>query len=370
MCCIMNRQVENKKLIVLGIVLVFLVVTVGVYFFNNNVDETVPTFLSPAQPYQSHGALEARQCTSNEDCILVQTGWCQTVQSVNKKYLDVWTQEDEMNTQRAKEIRQTCKPAMSEYLDINNYQAICSDSTEGKRCVSVFKQKQETINTQTTTSEKCANYHRNENTINACATCGNGICEQYERCTSSSIFCEDENNPSTCGTTPDCGQLYCPDDCAQYAPLPQAISKGALMTYDGQYVFKEVIKTGDSCGWAVVYARTQPVEKLFTVRFCKYLIDAFSQEGNWLIVQTASGDEIRYNVVTKEERVIKDHDPDSSRAFNVYAGFPIPNVNEQELSCQNNDGCNNLTCPEHSDPHCAYFPSCGEGLCYCQAICD
>ena len=58
---------------------------------------------------------------------------------------------------------------------------------------------------QGSNTQKCAQYTRNGIATTTCATCGNGTCEPYETCTSSS-----SNNMAA---TSDCGQLYCPKDC-------------------------------------------------------------------------------------------------------------------------------------------------------------
>jgi hypothetical protein len=54
-------------------------------------------------------------------------------------------------------------------------------------------------------TEKCAEYTNLGKTINACATCGNNICEPYETCTSSVVGKD--------LSTADCGLLYCEQDC-------------------------------------------------------------------------------------------------------------------------------------------------------------
>ncbi len=53
---------------------------------------------------------------------------------------------------------------------------------------------------------KCGNYIRNEVTTKYCATCGNGVCDNYEQCISSLCTVD-----GVC--TNDCGSLYCPEDC-------------------------------------------------------------------------------------------------------------------------------------------------------------
>jgi putative hemolysin len=61
------------------------------------------------------------------------------------------------------------------------------------------------------TVEKCGNYTRNGTSFEVCATCGNGVCEEYEECTSSIINCGEDG----CVGTMDCGPIYCPEDCQQ-----------------------------------------------------------------------------------------------------------------------------------------------------------
>lgn len=53
--------------------------------------------------------------------------------------------------------------------------------------------------------ERCTTYLREADEETYCATCGNGICEPFERCTSS--------NCRNGSCTQDCGGLYCPGDC-------------------------------------------------------------------------------------------------------------------------------------------------------------
>jgi hypothetical protein len=54
--------------------------------------------------------------------------------------------------------------------------------------------------------EKCFDYTVDDKVVRVCATCGNGVCERFETCTST--FC---NSQGAC--TDDCGPLYCPEDC-------------------------------------------------------------------------------------------------------------------------------------------------------------
>ncbi len=53
---------------------------------------------------------------------------------------------------------------------------------------------------------KCANYTRDGVQKQYCATCGNNVCEQFEKCSGS--VCSANG-----ACTKDCGQLYCPQDC-------------------------------------------------------------------------------------------------------------------------------------------------------------
>jgi len=59
---------------------------------------------------------------------------------------------------------------------------------------------------------KCATYMRFGEVRRVCATCGNGECESFERCTSSNC------DANMC--TSDCGELYCPTDCEEGAGVP------------------------------------------------------------------------------------------------------------------------------------------------------
>jgi len=60
--------------------------------------------------------------------------------------------------------------------------------------------------------QKCADYSRDGRSERHCVTCGDGICETYEKCT-----------PSTCSggmCTADCGSLYCTKDCGPESQKP------------------------------------------------------------------------------------------------------------------------------------------------------
>lgn len=59
--------------------------------------------------------------------------------------------------------------------------------------------------------ERCFDYTVNDVAVKVCATCGNGVCERFETCTST--FC---NAAGAC--TDDCGPLYCPEDCKPVCP--------------------------------------------------------------------------------------------------------------------------------------------------------
>lgn len=69
----------------------------------------------------------------------------------------------------------------------------CSDG----QCISV--------NDATSPGERCTTYLREGEEETNCASCGNGTCESFERCTSS--------NCQNGACTQDCGGLYCPGDC-------------------------------------------------------------------------------------------------------------------------------------------------------------
>jgi len=62
----------------------------------------------------------------------------------------------------------------------------------------------------TNANQRCAQFSVNGNSTQYCATCGNGICEPHEYCSSSSVSCDANND---CLATQDCGGLYCPQDC-------------------------------------------------------------------------------------------------------------------------------------------------------------
>ena len=60
--------------------------------------------------------------------------------------------------------------------------------------------------------QRCADYSRGLKTESHCATCGDNICDQYEKCISSSC------SGGLC--TQDCGQLFCPKDCGPEEQKP------------------------------------------------------------------------------------------------------------------------------------------------------
>lgn len=85
---------------------------------------------------------------------------------------------------------------------------ICADGTQHPRCgpdgsvISYFVDP--CFNQQS--NQQCAIYRRGTTQKEVCATCGNDVCEPYERCTSSTCSAD-----GTC--TEDCGPLYCDEDC-------------------------------------------------------------------------------------------------------------------------------------------------------------
>jgi hypothetical protein len=68
------------------------------------------------------------KCKIESDCILVKTGWCQSVLSINKKHEKKWKEFDAENYEKAKKNRQTCKVSTKEMGDLRNYSAVCSNS--------------------------------------------------------------------------------------------------------------------------------------------------------------------------------------------------------------------------------------------------
>lgn len=61
------------------------------------------------------------------------------------------------------------------------------------------------VNEATSPGKRCTTYLREGEEETSCATCGDGTCESFERCTSS--------NCQNGACTQDCGGLYCPGDC-------------------------------------------------------------------------------------------------------------------------------------------------------------
>jgi hypothetical protein len=58
---------------------------------------------------------------------------------------------------------------------------------------------------------KCATYTRGDSKEEHCAACGDGICEEFEKCTASS--CSEPDVEGNVKCTTDCGGLWCLDDC-------------------------------------------------------------------------------------------------------------------------------------------------------------
>lgn len=73
-------------------------------------------------------------CTSDTECVLVQDGWCGTIVAIRKDKKSEWEKEDKDHTEKARQNRQTCKPTSQEYLEIENFQAVCEQS----RCKAKF----------------------------------------------------------------------------------------------------------------------------------------------------------------------------------------------------------------------------------------
>ena len=63
--------------------------------------------------------------------------------------------------------------------------------------------------------EECSTYTRDNESLNKCATCGNGICEEFENCVPTEKNCDYSKDPFQCVFTEDCGGLYCEEDCVE-----------------------------------------------------------------------------------------------------------------------------------------------------------
>ncbi len=86
---------------------------------------------------ESQKTPKIERCDQNSDCILVQSGWCGTILSINSAYKSWWEKHDQEETAKAKKDRSTCKPTLKEYIDINNFSAKCEDSA----CKAKFKER-------------------------------------------------------------------------------------------------------------------------------------------------------------------------------------------------------------------------------------
>ena len=92
----------------------------------------------------------------------------------------------------------------------------------------------ETIDAQS--DADCATYMRFGEQLTVCATCGNGVCEAFEKCSSSAC-----NSSGVC--TDDCGPLYCEVDCSLAGPVVcgNGILEGSEQCDDGN------TENGDGC---------------------------------------------------------------------------------------------------------------------------
>lgn len=78
--------------------------------------------------YEQQAAEQQGDCTINADCALVQDKWCKTVLAVGEKEKAAWEEENARQAEIARRNRQTCELMPEEYLDIENFRAVCKQS--------------------------------------------------------------------------------------------------------------------------------------------------------------------------------------------------------------------------------------------------
>lgn len=96
-------------------------------------------------------------------------------------------------------------PTENDYSPGINYSYTVKDNPQAKNIFNQILSTFKFTNINNVGQKKCAAYTKNGITKEHCAICGNGICEDFERCTSSG--CESDYY------LPDCGILFCPEDC-------------------------------------------------------------------------------------------------------------------------------------------------------------
>ena len=128
----MNQKGFSSLFIVLGIILV-LGIAGGAYYlgkFKNPggiiqiqySSSSRNSTVSNKTPVNNQGYTETRptfKCNNDSDCILVKTGHCETVKSINKNYQSTWIKQD------AQDNTGTCKVSSPEDHDINNFTTVC-----------------------------------------------------------------------------------------------------------------------------------------------------------------------------------------------------------------------------------------------------
>ena len=144
--------------------------------------------------------------------------------------------------------------------------------------------------------ERCAEYTIDDTTKEYCSTCGNGICEDKERCSSSFVSC-DENN--RCTATSDCGSLYCPQDCKK----------------------EEGIDTSDPSADLESWQTYQNEEYGFEFKYPK----------DWFI---DSSNHNRVYIANTKEEVTKETAPDDFK--NIWIGFDYDESKEKDEDSLNN----------------------------------
>lgn len=122
----------TKAKILIGIFVVVILLSGSIFFvLRDDIDNMLYQFGS----WQlQRGEAQLYGCSTDTDCVLVQDGWCRTVIAINKDRETKWKKENARQTEIAEQNRQTCKPTLQEYTDINNFQASCQQS----RCKAIF----------------------------------------------------------------------------------------------------------------------------------------------------------------------------------------------------------------------------------------
>jgi len=138
-------------------------------------------------------------CITDDDCVKVARGCCNCYQggkaiALTKKAAQEW--EARLATQ--------CREVACPGVISNDPSCFAQPKCVNNQCVLTSENENRENN--------CATYRRDGKAEEHCATCGNGVCEEFENCTPSTCSSQSGDMP-TGRCTSDCGPLYCRKDC-------------------------------------------------------------------------------------------------------------------------------------------------------------